>query len=34
MTTRFEDVAGMEEVKMELSEMVDYLKNPEKYHKV
>jgi cell division protease FtsH len=24
----------MEEVKMELSEMVDYLKNPEKYHKV
>lgn len=34
MTTRFDDVAGMEEVKMELSEMVDYLKNPEKYHKV
>ncbi len=34
MTTRFEDVAWMEEVKMELSEMVDYLKNPEKYHKV
>lgn len=34
MKTRFEDVAGMEEVKMELSEMVDYLKNPEKYHKV
>ena len=34
MTTRFDDVAWMEEVKMELSEMVDYLKNPEKYHKV
>lgn len=32
--TRFVDVAGMEEVKLELSEMVDYLKNPEKYHKV
>ncbi len=32
--TRFSDVAGMEEVKMELSEMVDYLKNPAKYHKV
>jgi ATP-dependent Zn protease len=24
----------MEEVKLELSEMVDYLKNPAKYHKV
>jgi len=32
--TKFKDVAGMEEVKMELSEMVDYLKNPLKYHKV
>jgi cell division protease FtsH len=32
--TRFDDVAGMEEVKMELSEIVDYLKNPMKYHKV
>jgi len=32
--TKFSDVAGMEEVKMELSEMVDYLKNPLKYHKV
>jgi len=32
--TKFEDVAGMEEVKMELSEIVDYLKNPEKYNKV
>ncbi len=32
--TRFADVAGMEEVKNELSEVVDYLKNPEKYHKV
>lgn len=33
-TTRFADVAGMDEVKMELSEIVDYLKNPAKYHKV
>lgn len=32
--TRFSDVAGMEEVKNELSEIVDYLKNPEKYRKV
>jgi cell division protease FtsH len=32
--TRFSDIAGMEEVKLELSEMVDYLKNPAKYHKV
>lgn len=32
--TRFSDVAGMEEVKMELSEIVDYLKNPGKYQKV
>lgn len=32
--TRFDDVAGMDEVKMELSEIVDYLKNPTKYHKV
>lgn len=34
MKTRFADVAGMDEVKMELSEIVDYLKNPAKYHKV
>ena len=32
--TRFSDVAWMEEVKNELMEVVDYLKNPEKYHKV
>jgi cell division protease FtsH len=32
--TRFIDVAGMDEVKMELSEVVDYLKNPMKYQKV
>jgi len=34
MKTKFSDVAGMDEVKMELSEIVDYLKNPQKYHKV
>lgn len=34
MKTRFVDVAGMDEVKMELSEIVDYLKSPAKYHKV
>lgn len=32
--TRFSDVAWMEEVKNELEEVVDYLKNPEKYKKV
>lgn len=32
--TRFKDVIGMEEVKGELEEVVDFLKNPEKYHKV
>ena len=32
--TRFSDVAWMEEVKNELMEVVDYLRNPEKYRKV
>lgn len=32
--TTFSDVAGMEECKAELKEIVDYLKNPEKYIKV
>jgi cell division protease FtsH len=32
--TKFKDVAWMEEVKDELSEIVDYLKNSAKYHKV
>lgn len=32
--TKFSDIAGMEEVKQELMEVVDYLKNPEKYKKV
>ena len=34
ITTKFADVAGMEEVKEELTEIVDFLKNPEKYRKV
>jgi len=34
VNTKFDDIAGMEEVKMELMEIVDYLKNPEKYKKV
>lgn len=32
--TTFADVAGMDEVKEELMEIVDYLKNPDKYTKV
>ena len=31
--TRFEDVLGIDEFKSELEEIVDFLKNPEKYHK-
>ena len=27
----FADVAGMEEAKLEVTEFVDYLKNPDKY---
>lgn len=34
MKTKFKDVAGMEEVKDELVEIVDYLKSPTKYQKV
>lgn len=34
IATRFNDVIGMEEVKQELTEIVDYLKNPQKYQKV
>ncbi len=32
--TRFKDVAGMEEVKAELVELVDFLKNPQRYSSV
>lgn len=32
--TSFDDVAGCENAKMELSEVVDFLKNPDKYTKV
>lgn len=31
ITTKFEDVAGIQEVKTELIEIVDYLQNPKKY---
>lgn len=31
---KFSDVIGMEEVKQELTEIVDFLKNPTKYHKI
>ncbi len=34
MKVRFKDVAGSAEEKEELSEMVDFLKNPEKYRKM
>ena len=32
INTKFNDVAGCEEVKFELTEIVDFLKNPEKYN--
>lgn len=32
--TKFKDVAGMDEVKDELIEIVDFLKEPQKYQKV
>lgn len=31
-STRFADVAGLEEVKEELVEIIDFINNPEKYH--
>jgi len=33
-STTFKDVAGVEEAKKDLEEVVDFLKNPEKYHKI
>lgn len=33
-STKFADIAGMDEVKWELMEIVDYLKNPAKYNKI
>ena len=33
-TTQFKDVAGCDEAKEELSEVVDFLKNPTKYHDI
>lgn len=32
--TKFSDVAGLKEVKEELQEIVDFLKNPKKYHEM
>ena len=34
ISTRFSDVLGIDEFKEELIELVDYLKNPKKYHDV
>lgn len=34
VTTSFDDVKGVDEAKEELQEVVDYLKNPEKYNKL
>lgn len=33
-TTKFSDIAGMDEVKAELEEIIDFLKNPKKYNDV
>jgi AFG3 family protein len=33
-TTKFSDVAGLDEAKVEIAEFVDFLKNPEKYKKI
>ncbi len=33
-STKFKDVAGVEEAKMDLEEVVDFLKHPEKYQKM
>ena len=34
VSTRFKDVAGMEQSKLEIQEFVDILKNPKKYKDV
>jgi AFG3 family protein len=31
VTTKFADVAGLEQAKMEITEFVDFLKNPDRY---
>lgn len=34
ISTRFDDVAGLDQPKLEIQEFVDFLKNPDKYHRM